>query len=384
MTNEFRKKAVELGKLMNSKSKLSVPLVKCIIECFEIVFDEQDIDYMLLMKDGYYSRDELKELWQLDGEAFEKVFTSIRDKGGIWESRQEGVYDITPIFPGWVELYASGPLNDKRRRLLIKFAEFEELLIKLNIAPVRMYMNRVNERNMQREQGRMSTLIPDPANNLSAKKKINTIDENGNAVIKTVKQQIDELIEIVNLTNVADKKIGGFSGGMKQRVLLAQALLGDPKILILDEPTAGLDPKERINIRNYIAELSKDKIILFATHVVSDIECIADCVLLLKKGEIIAQGTPIELIEAMSGKVGEIKCCIDEVEMLQNKYKIGNIRQRKEGLALRIVGDELPEEAVITDSDIDLEDVYLYYFESWRKNGLYPQSNHALKHIGWI
>ena len=94
MTNEFRKKAVELGKLMNSKSKLSVPLVKCIIECFEIVFDEQDIDYMLLMKDGYYSRDELKELWQLDGEAFEKVFTSIRDKGGIWESRQEGVYDI--------------------------------------------------------------------------------------------------------------------------------------------------------------------------------------------------------------------------------------------------------------------------------------------------
>ena len=172
-----------------------------------------------------------------------------------------------------------------------------------------------------------------------------------------------QLIEIVNLTNVADKKIGGFSGGMKQRVLLAQALLGDPKILILDEPTAGLDPKERINIRNYIAELSKDKIILFATHVVSDIECIADCVLLLKKGEIIAQGTPIELIEAMSGKVGEIKCCIDEVEMLQNKYKIGNIRQRKEGLALRIVGDELPEEAVITDSDIDLEDVYLYYFE---------------------
>ena len=153
------------------------------------------------------------------------------------------------------------------------------------------------------------------------------------------------------------------SGGQKRRVAIAGVLAMKPEVLILDEPTAGLDPKERINIRNYIAELSKDKIILFATHVVSDIECIADCVLLLKKGEIIAQGTPIELIEAMSGKVGEIKCCIDEVEMLQNKYKIGNIRQRKEGLALRIVGDELPEEAVITDSDIDLEDVYLYYFE---------------------
>lgn len=180
---------------------------------------------------------------------------------------------------------------------------------------------------------------------------------------KKVKDQIDELLSIVNLTSVANKKIGGFSGGMKQRVLLAQALLGNPKILILDEPTAGLDPKERISIRNYIAELSKDKIILFATHVVSDIECIADKVLLLKKGEIIADGTPSELIEAMAGKVGEIKCSLDEIEDLQSKYKIGNIRQRKDGLALRIVGDELPEEAMVTDNDIDLEDVYLYYFE---------------------
>ena len=189
------------------------------------------------------------------------------------------------------------------------------------------------------------------------------VEDNGNITTKKVSQQIDELLEIVNLTSVANKKIGGFSGGMKQRVLLAQALLGNPKILILDEPTAGLDPKERISIRNYIAALSKNKIILFATHVVSDIECIADKVLLLKKGEIIADGTPSELIEAMAGKVGEIKCSLDEVEELQSKYKIGNIRQRKDGLALRIVGDELPEEAILTDDDIDLEDVYLYYFE---------------------
>ena len=184
-------------------------------------------------------------------------------------------------------------------------------------------------------------------------------NENG----QTVKEQIDELLEVVNLTGVAYKKIGGFSGGMKQIDILAQALLGDPDILILDEPTAGLDPKERIAIRNYIAELSRNKIILFATHVVSDIECIADYVLLLKKGEIIAMGTPVELIEKMHGKVAEITCTLDEVGKLQEKYHIGNIRQRKNGIALRLVGDELPDEAVMVDENIDLEDVYLYYFE---------------------
>lgn len=179
---------------------------------------------------------------------------------------------------------------------------------------------------------------------------------------KEAKRQIDDLLAVVNLKDKAHNKMGGFSGGMKQRVLLAAALLGDPKILILDEPTAGLDPKERIGIRNYIAGLSKDKIILFATHVVSDIECISDQVMLIKKGCLVTVGTPQELIRGMYGKVSEKTCELEEVEQLQKKYKVGNIRQRSDGLALRIVGDDLPQ-TFQRVSNIDLEDVYLYYFE---------------------
>ena len=100
---------------------------------------------------------------------------------------------------------------------------------------------------------------------------------------------------------MADKKIGGFSGGMKQRVLLAQALLGNPKLLILDEPTAGLDPKERVNLRNYIHQLSQNKIILLATHVVSDVESIADRILIMNAGELVADDTPEHLVHAVDG-----------------------------------------------------------------------------------
>ncbi len=175
--------------------------------------------------------------------------------------------------------------------------------------------------------------------------------------------EADRLLKLVNLDNVAHKKIGSFSGGMKQRVLLAQALIGEPKILILDEPTAGLDPKERIRIRNFISELSKDKIIIYATHVVSDIECIADQVLLMKRGKMIGMGTPSELIDALSGKVAEVVCTKEELSSLQQKHKFANVSQKREGLTLRVVGDDLPAEYKRVENDINLEDVYLYYFE---------------------
>lgn len=176
-------------------------------------------------------------------------------------------------------------------------------------------------------------------------------------------KEADRLLKLVNLDNVAHKKIGSFSGGMKQRVLLAQALIGEPKILILDEPTAGLDPKERIRIRNFISELSKDKIIIYATHVVSDIECIADEVLLMKKGKMIRMGTPSELIDSLDGKVAEVVCTKDELHELQQKYRFANVSQKREGLTIRLVGDDLPEEYKRVENDVNLEDVYLYYFE---------------------
>lgn len=171
-----------------------------------------------------------------------------------------------------------------------------------------------------------------------------------------------ELLKVVNLENEANKKIGTFSGGMRQRLGIAQSLLNDPKILILDEPTSGLDPKERIRFRNLISEISGDRIIILSTHIVSDIEYIAKEVILLKEGQLIRKEQPEALLRELNGKVWS--ACIPESALveLERDYRIGNVVRKGNGIEVRIISDTKPiPNAVLQDSR--LEDMYLYYFD---------------------
>lgn len=177
------------------------------------------------------------------------------------------------------------------------------------------------------------------------------------------RQSIPEIVRRVRLTDCMSKKLGSFSGGMKQRALIAQALIGNPKIIVLDEPTAGLDPKERINVRNLIAEIALERIVLIATHVVSDISFISKEILLLKKGRIVDAGTTAELCEKVGDKVFEIETDKDGLGRVQNEYKVSSIREKDNALYVRVLSEEMPKENGVKSCNPDLEDVYLYYFE---------------------
>lgn len=177
------------------------------------------------------------------------------------------------------------------------------------------------------------------------------------------KKQIPEILAAVELDDVPKRKIGALSGGMKQRLTLAQAVLGDPEILILDEPTAGLDPKQRIAIRNYISKIAFNKIVLIATHVVPDIEFIARDIIMLKKGVIVDNAPPHELTKKIEGKVWNVPCAESDVQPMQDKFRVTNIARDEDTgeVLLRVLADEQPTDRSKTIAPT-LEDYYLYVF----------------------
>lgn len=175
------------------------------------------------------------------------------------------------------------------------------------------------------------------------------------------KQQVGALLSQVGLTKAANKKMKHLSGGMKRRAGIAQAMLNDPKLLILDEPTAGLDPNERIRFRNLISELSEDRIVLLSTHIVSDVEYIAGKILLMKDGRIPLSGSVQELTQAMPERVWQCDVPRDRVDAYLRALKVSNIKTTPEGARLRVVSKEQPTESSIQLVPT-LEDVFLSYF----------------------
>lgn len=175
------------------------------------------------------------------------------------------------------------------------------------------------------------------------------------------KKRVKNLIAKVGLSKVENQKMKKLSGGMKRRAGIAQAMLNDPKILILDEPTAGLDPNERIRFRNLISELSQERLVLLSTHIVSDVEYIANEIWLMKEGKLLHQGTAEDLIHSMTEKVWKCYTNKADVQDLMKQYKISNIKSEAHGVELRIIAKEKPfPDAVMEEAN--LEDVFLYYF----------------------
>ena len=172
--------------------------------------------------------------------------------------------------------------------------------------------------------------------------------------------RIEELLDLVELKNKKKKKLKTFSGGMIRRIGIAQALLNDPEILILDEPTAGLDPKERVRFRKVISSLGKNRIVLLSTHIVSDIDYIADKILIMKNGELIQEGTEKKIIEKVEGHVWKCVVSEKEAERIENLYIVSNMRNSGENVELRIISKKQP---VVNAKNVEstLEDAYLYH-----------------------
>src|SRR5271156_5798296 len=174
----------------------------------------------------------------------------------------------------------------------------------------------------------------------------------------SARRRIDELLGVVNLGEVRDRALGGFSGGMKQRVGIAQALLNDPQLLIVDEPTAGLDPEERVRFRNLLSELSGERIVILSTHIVSDVEAIATDIAILGGGRLLAHGLPESILASVTGQVWELVVPSADLPALRQKYPISSTAHRSDGVHVRIVSPMPPAGAQPIAPN--LEDAYLY------------------------
>ena len=176
------------------------------------------------------------------------------------------------------------------------------------------------------------------------------------------RRKIHELLERVSLMDVYNKKISKLSGGMRRRVGIAQALLNDPEVLILDEPTGGLDPGERVRFRNLLSEFAHDRIVLISTHIVPDVEYIATCHAIIKSGKLLATGTTEKLVKLVEGKVWSCTIPAETVPEYESKLQITNLRNENDGsVSIRYLSDR-PRNAVSSAATPRLEDLYLWMF----------------------
>lgn len=179
----------------------------------------------------------------------------------------------------------------------------------------------------------------------------------------TAKKRIDELLQIVNLKDAAQRPLGKYSGGMKQRVGIAQALLNDPELLIVDEPTVGLDPEERVRFRNLLSDLSGERIVLLSTHIVSDVEATATHIVLVNSGQLLCESAPEDLLRELEGKVWEWTVSSDDLSALKQKYIVSGTIRKSDGVQVRVVSTTQPQ-ALATSVSPNLEDAYLYFIGS--------------------
>lgn len=185
---------------------------------------------------------------------------------------------------------------------------------------------------------------------------------------KDAKTRINQLLDLVNLSDVRKRPLGSFSGGMKQRVGIAQALLNDPKILIVDEPTAGLDPEERVRFRNLLTELGGERVIILSTHIVSDVEAAATDIAVLNRGRLITRTSPEKLLASVAEKVWEATIPSGELQAVKGKHLISGTVRTSEGFKVRIVSDTSPDSTARSVTPT-LEDAYLYLLNRDRANG---------------